>query len=111
MRLVSTNQGDANHRITRPIDPYVELIVGALSSIPRWRFARAIGVRECDTYTPRLGNALDTFYTSTCEVVEGRNLLAEHLVNRERESGAIRLTLYAALVRAYLYLADKNDPA
>ena len=108
--VLSNNQCDVSDPLSRANTLYVELVVGALSSIPRWHFARALGVRECDSYSPRLGNALDKFYTSTREVVEGRNILVEHLVNRERESGVIRLTLYASLMRSYLYLSDKNDP-
>ena len=82
--------------------------VGALSAVPRRRFARALEVKGEAATSPRLGNALAAFYHPTCEISRGRNQLAEHLVNREPTAGEIRLALRGSLIRSYLYLADKN---
>ena len=87
---------------------FIDVCVGALSCIPRWRFARVLEVKEGEGVTPRLGNALAAYYDSTSDIARGRNELVEHLVNREPEEGVLRLTLFGSLMRSYLYLADKN---
>ena len=88
---------------------YTDVCVGALSAIPRWRFARTLETREDDSITPRLGNALKAFHSSTAEITRGRNVLAEHLVNRESSADILRMVLYGALMRSYLYLVEKNN--
>ena len=88
---------------------YIHVCVGALSAIPRWRFARVLEVRSDEGITPRLGNALQDFYKSTSEITCGSNALTEHIVNRDPSAGTLRLLLNASLMRAYLYLVEKND--
>ena len=88
---------------------FTDVCIGALSAIPRWHFARALEVKGGEGVTPRLGNALVTYYESTCEISRGRNELVEHIVSREPSEGELRLALFGSLMRSYLYLADKND--
>lgn len=88
-----------------------ELLAGALSAIHRWCFAMALCTREPDAASHRLVQALNSFYKSTCEIADAENVLAENVVNREKEAGLLRLNVYGALMRSYLYLAEKNDTA
>ena len=88
---------------------YSDVCIASLSSIPRWSFARVIEEREEKKGTSsRLGSALRAFYITMCKMVSGRDLLTEHLVNRGPSAGVLRLSLYAPLMRAYLYMAQKN---
>ena len=82
--------------------------MGAPAPIPRWRFVRALGAHERDLPPPRLAEALLSFYESTCGVADAKNIFADHLVNRERESGVLTLTLYGYLVRECLYVDGKK---
>ena len=88
---------------------YLEVTVGALSAIPRWHFARVLESKEGDSTSPRLWKALLAFYIKTCEILKGENVVTEHIISRESDSGMFRLTLYGALMRAYLYMAEKNS--
>ena len=90
---------------------YSDICVGALSAIPRWHFARVMEARGEDGVTPRLSNALLAFRESTCQISSARNVLAEHLLNREPSSGILRMTLYGSLLREYSYLAEKKEYA
>ena len=88
---------------------FMDVVIGALSAIPRWKFARVLEAKAEDTYSPRLGNAMRAFYSSTCEILQGKNVLVEHILNREPECGVIRMALYGAIMRSYFYLAEKCD--
>ena len=90
---------------------FTNISVGSLSAIPRWRFARVLEVKAGDSHSPRLGNALGAFYLSTCEIAQGKNLLVEHIINRETHHGVLRMVLFGSIMRAYLYLAEKSDRA
>ena len=74
-------------------------------------FSGAVGARERDLASRRLGNSFLSSYESTCDVGDAKNIPAEHIVKREMESGFLGRTLYGALMRSYLYIAEKNDPA
>ena len=93
---------------TRSIKFHSDICIASLSSIPRWRFARALEDREATGTSPRLGTAMRAFYASTCSIIRGGDLLTEHLINRDPNAGTLRLSLYGSLMRAYLYLAERN---
>ena len=86
---------------------YLDIAAGALSAIHRWHFARVLESRGADSSSPRLWNALLAFYESTCEIIRGCNAATEHILNRAADPGVYRLTLYGALIREYLYMAEK----
>ena len=87
----------------------LEVSVGALSAVPRWRFARVLEAKGEDSSSPRLHDALLAMYKSTCEIGRGCNVLKEHISNKETDAGAYRLSLYGAIMRSYLYMAEKNS--
>ena len=90
---------------------FTEVSVGALSAIPRWKFARVLEARTKGAHSPRLGNALRAFFVATCEISQGKNLLVEHIINREPSCDSIRMALFGAIMRSYLYLAEKSSSA
>ena len=87
----------------------MDVLIGSLSAIPRWRFARALCSEDIDATDNRSTQALSAFYESTSEILDSKNIVVEHLVNRETDAGLVRLMLYGALMRCYLYLAEKNE--
>ena len=87
---------------------YSDVCIGALSSMPRWHFARASESQGSDGATPRLSNALRVFRGSTSEMVQGRNVLVEHILNKDPAAGELRMALHGSLMRAYLYLVGKT---
>ena len=88
---------------------YLDVAVGDLPAIPRWHFARVLESMEGDSTSPRLGKALLAFYEKTCEIVRGENVVTENVIDREADPRVFKLTLYGALMRAYLYMAEKNS--
>ena len=82
---------------------FIDVCVGALSAIPRWRFSRALEVKVLEGAAPRLENALVSYYEPPCEISRGRNDLTEHIVNREPEAGEIMLVLFGSLLCALSY--------
>ena len=88
---------------------FTDISIGALSAIPRWKFARVLEGKNEDGFYPRLSKALDAFYRETCDISQGNNALVEQVVTRDPSAGTLRLTLFGALMRAYLYLAEKAE--
>ena len=86
-----------------------ELLVGSLSSIPRWRFARKLEGRGEEPITRRVPDAMDAFLRSSSEIITGLNTVVEFLINRETSAPRIKLKLYAALTRSILYLEKKDS--
>ena len=73
-------------------------------------FCKGLGVEGWGGSTsPRLGKALLAFYEKTCEIVRGENVVTENVIDREADPRVFKLTLYGALMRAYLYMAEKNS--
>ena len=87
----------------------MDVLIGSLSAIPRWSFARALCSEDIDATAHRSTQALSAFYQSASEILDSKNIVVEHLVNRETDAGVVRLMLYGALMRGYLYLAEKNE--
>lgn len=85
-----------------------ELLVGSLSSIPRWRFARKLEGCGDEANVRRVPEAMDAFRESTVKILSGSNTIAEFLVNREDCAPRIKLKLYAALTRSLLYMERKD---
>ena len=85
----------------------IDVCAGSLSSTPRWRFARALEVRETDGTSPRLGNALLPFYESTRNITRGGNALTEHIFERGVKCRIDQAIFVRAIIREYLYLAGK----
>ena len=88
---------------------FVDICVGALSAIPRWRFARVLDAKTKHAFSPRLGNALGAFYSATCDISQGKNALTEHIVNRDPCDGELRMTLFGSIMRSYLYVDEKCE--
>ena len=88
-----------------------QLDVGALSAMPLWRFDREIEERGRESCAPRRKSALSSFLKSTCESTCPGNVLTDHIINREENAALLRMTLYGSLMRAYLYLSEKNSSA
>ena len=86
-----------------------DVCAGALSAIPRWKFARVLEAKGSDGISPRLGKAISAFFKSTRTIICGENVLVEHIINREPSADTLRMSLFGALMRSYLYLADKHD--
>ena len=83
-------------------------MAGALSSIPRWRFARKLEGCGEEANVRRVPGATDSFRESTAEIFPGPNTVVEFLVNREDYAPMIKLKLYAALTRSLLYMEKKD---
>ena len=103
---------------------------GAISSIPRWRFAREmekkVNIDEAD------GDSDDEFTYVSCpvglsgvargqkgflqacrEIFHGKNELVEHLIDTETENtkpDLIRLSVARSIYASAAYLAEKNLP-
>ena len=85
-----------------------DLLVGSLSSIPRWRFARKLEGRGDEPNDKRVPDAMEALSKSTKDVLDGSNVVVEFLINREPCAERIRLKLYAALTRSMLYMEKKD---
>ena len=90
-----------------------DILIGSLSSIPRWTYARTIEERECECSFQRTNKALEALLESSRKIITGRNPVFEHFPNREDNGERIRLSLslyiYYALMRTALYLNEKNE--
>lgn len=82
--------------------------MGSLSSIPRWRYADVLEALGRETGTPRSEEALMALLDSARGIIIGKNFLVEKMVNNDKSSGAIRICLYAALMRTAIYLSEKD---
>ena len=87
---------------------YENILIGSLSSIPRWRYARALADRKAGQGEPRTTNALSALFESTKTILKGENYTVEHFVNREANQNLIRLSIYASIMRTAVYLSEKN---
>ena len=85
-----------------------DLLVGALSSIPRWRFARKLEGRGEEPNTRRVPDSMEALSSSTTDILNGPNVVVEFLINREPGAERIKLKLYAALTRSMLYMEQKD---
>ena len=87
---------------------YEHILLGSLSSIPRWRYAASLDAVDREPGTARSDKALMDLLDSTREIICGKNFLVEHLVSMDKNPLRIRLTLYTSLMRTALYLSEKN---
>ena len=88
---------------------YSDICVGALSAIPRWKFAQKLESRGDEGCSKRLTKALTAFYEETRAITLSKNVLVEHVVNRDPMGNTLRMLIYGAMIRAYVYLVEKND--
>ena len=56
-----------------------------------------------------LGGAVVAFSKSTCEITRAENAPTDHIINREEDPGLLRMTLYGSIMRACLYLDERNS--
>ena len=87
-----------------------ELLIGALSSVPRLRFARALEGRGEGPTVRRVPDAMGAIRGSSREILTGPHTVTGFLLNREVDAPMIRLKLYASLTRSILYM-EANDIA
>ena len=86
-----------------------DILIGSLSSIPRWVYARVIEGEEREDSYKRANRALEEFLESSREIINGQNQVVEHFLGGIEGEGDMRLSLYSALMRTALYLNEKND--
>ena len=86
---------------------YEDILVGALSAIPRWRYARAIEVKGREPGCARTEDSLQALLGSKKEIIGGRNALCEYLIRRGWADAIVRLSLYSSLMRASLCISEK----
>ena len=79
-------------------------IIAAVSSIPRWRFARSIEAKEEIGVTRNLDKAIVDFMDSSRVIISGKNNLCNFPVGRKPGKCALYIQIYAALARTALYL-------
>ena len=96
-------------QFSRSEDFYGDILIGSLSSIHRWRYASTLEAKDRRTSCARTSDALQALLRSTKEIVGGKNVLCEFLINRDSPNAVFRLTLYSSLMRAELYISEKND--
>ena len=94
---------------SRSEDFYENILIGSLSSIPRWKYARKLEEINHVEGKSRTAEASAVILESTRSIIKGENFTVEHFINREPNQNKIRLSLYAALLRTALYLSEKND--
>lgn len=85
-----------------------DLLVGALSSIQRWRFSRNLEGKGEEPNIRRVPDAMGALRASTRHILTGSNVVVEFLISREPGAARIKLKLYAALTRSMLYMEKKN---
>ena len=90
---------------------YESILIGSLSSIPRWRSSLALSDSTAEAGAPRATEALVALLESTRGIVSGDNYTVENFVNVEADQGGIRLSIYAETMRTALYLSEKNGLA
>ena len=88
---------------------YESILVGPLSSIPRWKYARALEAKDIKEGVSRTAEASAALVESTSDIIRGGNCVVQHFIDREEKQDLLRLSLYAALMRTALYLSEKND--
>ena len=84
------------------------ILMGSLSSIPSWAYARKLEALNRDPKTPRTTDALGALLESTMGIIRGGNFTANHFIDRECGRTRLRLCLYTSLMRTALYLSEKN---
>ena len=87
---------------------YGEILIGSLSAIPRWRYARVLEVKGRDPGCARTQEALQALLESTKEVISGENALCEFLIPGKSDALA-RLALYSSMMRTAFYISEKNE--
>ena len=96
-------------QFARSEDSHDDIIVGSLSSIPRWRYASALDAKARNPGCARTEEALQELLESTKEIIGGKTFLCEYLINRDASDAVFRLAFYSSLMRAALYISEKND--
>ena len=103
-----TNRTRAVLEFCRSDEFYEHILLGSLSSIPRWRYAAALDAVDREPGAARTEESLMDLLDSTREIISGKNYLVEHLVCNDKNPTRIRLALYASLMRSAVYLSEKN---
>ena len=88
---------------------YEEIPIGSLSATTRWRYARALEVKDRAPGSARTQEERQALLESTKEAIGGENAICEFLINRDGSDAITGLALYSSLMRAALYISEKND--
>lgn len=96
-------------QFSRSEDFFEGILIGSLSSIPRWRYAATLEAKGRKASCARTSDALQALLRSTRVILSGKNVLCEFLINRDSSHEVFRLALYSSLMRASLYMSEKND--
>ena len=81
---------------------YENILIGPLSSIPRWCYARKLESLNRAPETPRTTEALGALLGGKRGVIHGENYPVNHFIDRDCNSGRLRLFIYLVDARGAL---------